>query len=222
MYERIEWQLIDELGVDATIVGIDEATYSPHLALDCVVAAVFMPLPRAVRKALRDSKFCTPQQLLEQYAWVVENSVFAVVPAHPRMIALLGVTQARDLATRAAIRLVADELLMRYGKPLGSVDLIIADLGYRSLKTCSIRHYLEAGQHSTIVAAAGTLAKITSVALAGGYAALWPGYGLEHNAGCASKEHVAMLREAGPTPVHRHGGRYAREWWRRILAQKRP
>ena len=56
---------------------------------------------------------------------------------------------------------------------------------------------------SYAIACASVLAKVTRDRLMARLALRYPGYGWERNAGYATREHVAGLRELGLTPFHR-------------------
>ena len=56
---------------------------------------------------------------------------------------------------------------------------------------------------SYAIACASIVAKVTRDRLMARLALRYPGYGWEHNAGYATRDHVAGLRELGVTPFHR-------------------
>ena len=56
---------------------------------------------------------------------------------------------------------------------------------------------------SNSIAAASIVAKVFRDTLMDDYAQLYPQYGFQHNAGYGTAEHLAALREFGPTPIHR-------------------
>ena len=53
------------------------------------------------------------------------------------------------------------------------------------------------------IGAASILAKVYRDALMADYAAAYPGYGFERNAGYGTKEHIQAIREVGICPIHR-------------------
>ncbi|NEC93356.1 ribonuclease HII, partial [Streptomyces sp. SID12501] len=65
------------------------------------------------------------------------------------------------------------------------------------------------------VAAASVLAKCERDALMVRHAAAHPAYRWDENKGYAAPEHLAALREHGPTPLHRRS-------WRLPAVQERP
>ncbi len=56
---------------------------------------------------------------------------------------------------------------------------------------------------SYAIACASIIAKVTRDRLMARLALRYPGYGWEHNAGYATRDHVAGLRALGVTPFHR-------------------
>jgi ribonuclease HII len=56
---------------------------------------------------------------------------------------------------------------------------------------------------SYAIACASVIAKVTRDRLMARLALRYPGYGWEHNAGYATRDHVAGLRALGLTPFHR-------------------
>lgn len=56
---------------------------------------------------------------------------------------------------------------------------------------------------SISIAAASIIAKVTRDRLMTEYEKTYPGYGFAANKGYGSAEHIAAIRELGPTPIHR-------------------
>ena len=57
---------------------------------------------------------------------------------------------------------------------------------------------------SVSIAAASIVAKVTRDHLMEEYDRVLPGYGFASNKGYGSAEHIAALKELGPTPIHRN------------------
>ena len=57
---------------------------------------------------------------------------------------------------------------------------------------------------SVSIAAASIVAKVTRDRLMEEYDRVLPGYGFASNKGYGSAEHIAALKELGPTPIHRN------------------
>ena len=56
---------------------------------------------------------------------------------------------------------------------------------------------------SVSIAAASIVAKVTRDRLMEEYDKVLPGYGFASNKGYGSAEHIAALKEIGPSPIHR-------------------
>jgi len=57
---------------------------------------------------------------------------------------------------------------------------------------------------SVSIAAASIIAKVERDRMMDEFHETYPQYGLCHNRGYATPDHLAALREHGPTPLHRH------------------
>ena len=56
---------------------------------------------------------------------------------------------------------------------------------------------------SVSIAAASIIAKVTRDHMMVEYEEIYPGYGFASNKGYGSAQHIAALKELGPTPIHR-------------------
>ena len=56
---------------------------------------------------------------------------------------------------------------------------------------------------SVSIAAASIIAKVTRDRMMAEYEEIYPGYGFASNKGYGSAQHIAALKELGPTPIHR-------------------
>ncbi len=56
---------------------------------------------------------------------------------------------------------------------------------------------------SISIAAASIIAKVTRVRLMVAYDKIFPQYGFAANTGYGSKEHIKILKNIGPSPIHR-------------------
>ena len=57
---------------------------------------------------------------------------------------------------------------------------------------------------SITIGAASIMAKVTRDAMMTDYDSIYPEYGFARNKGYGTKEHIAALKEFGPSPIHRH------------------
>lgn len=75
----------------------------------------------------------------------------------------------------------------------------------RVLKVESLRQVpiIKGDAKSVSIAAASIVAKVTRDRLMEEYDKVLPGYGFASNKGYGSAEHIAALKEIGPSPIHR-------------------
>ena len=202
------------------VVGVDEVNFSPSLAGDCGVAAVWLP-PELLSRAtlpVNDSKVLSHEGRIKAFSYLLDRAVFAFQPASVADIAKFGIYEARNIAALSAL----DALAIRL-KKLGfaEIDHVVCDssLGH-GLSDSKWKDKLvvikRAGKKSFVVAAASVIAKVYNDALFCGWGAFWPGYGMERDHGSLSIEHRKALAERGPSPVHRRVN-YAPKWWASIL-----
>ena len=179
------------------IAGIDEVGRGP-LAGPVVAAAVVMP-PECGICGADDSKRLTQKQR-DALDAEIRNTAFAVGigAASAREIDLLNIRRATALAMQRAIgRLgVSPDHLLVDGLP-------VPELGLEG-QTAIVE-----GDHRVhSIACASIVAKVCRDHLMRRLAARYPQYCWERNKGYGTPEHLAALREHGPTPHHRRSFRY--------------
>lgn len=184
-YERKAWK-----AGAACVVGLDEVGYGP-LAGPVVVAAVVLHRNQRFEGAT-DSKLLSESRR-EQYAERIrrEARAFALGAASAREIERLNARGAVSLAMRRALaRLPLDpELILVDG-------LAVPDLPPHEAIVGGDRR-----SHS--IACASIVAKVLRDRLMSRLDPRYPVYGWASNKGYRTAEHVAALREHGPTPHHR-------------------
>lgn len=196
-------------------ISCEESNFSPSLAGDCVVVALWLPDGVEI-PGVGDSKDLTEKQRLAVFAELQKHAIYSVQCATPADISRFGVYPAREMAAVAAVRALDDKLRLA---GIGAADFVVSDTSLKKIAELVHKNSIamvEAGRKDNLVAAASIVAKTYVDALLMGYSTFWPGYGIERNHGSVSAEHKAALREKGPTPVHRQGV-YGKEWWRQLL-----
>lgn len=185
--ERALWAKGFEL-----VAGVDEVGRGPIAGPVVAAAVVFRPGQRPL-DGLRDSKAMTARAR-ERLAGDIRRAAlaFAIGGASVREIDRLNIRRATALAMRralAGLTLEPDYVLLD-GHPL-------PDLGRA--------HEAIVGGDALCqsVSAAAVLAKCARDHLMARLAARYPDFGWEHNMGYATREHLASLAQAGPTPHHR-------------------
>lgn len=172
------------------IVGVDEAGYGP-LAGPVLVAAVALE-PGQRFEGATDSKLLTPKQR-EELAERIREEVLAwsVAAASAREIERLNARSATILAMKRAVRRLPFE-----------PDLLLVD----GLRAPGLREHVPIARgdlrcHS--IACASILAKVVRDGLMRRLARCYPEYGWASNKGYRTPDHLAALRQYGPTPHHR-------------------
>ncbi|ASK87423.1 ribonuclease HII [Sphingorhabdus sp. SMR4y] len=172
------------------IAGVDEVGRGP-LAGPLVAAAVILPENHAIAE-LDDSKKLTAKKRARLERDIIQCARFSVAQCSEAEIDEINILQATMLAmTRAveALDTVPDHILVdgnRLPKWTYSAEAVI---GGDALHPC--------------ISAASILAKEYRDRLMIAAAERYPQYGWERNKGYGTAEHLAALRQFGPTPLHR-------------------
>jgi ribonuclease HII len=174
----------------AAVAGLDEVGRGSLFGA-VVASAVILPLDKEPR-GIRDSKQLTPHRREELAERIKEAArAWAVDQASAAEIDEINIYQASRLAMQRAVAglgLQPDFLLvdaLSLDLPLPQEALIKGDARSRS------------------IAAASILAKVHRDSIMREWDEMFPQYGLARGKGYGSPEHLAALREFGPTPFHR-------------------
>jgi ribonuclease HII len=161
-----------------------------------VFAAAVLVRPHTRKIAgVRDSKSLSAQQRERVVDEIKRRSLaWGVGASSVAEIERINIRNATHLAMRRALARI------------GAYDHVLVD----GLKIRGFEEHI--GPYTAIVdgdvssyaiACASVVAKVTRDRLMARLALRYPGYGWEHNAGYATRDHVAGLRELGVTRVHR-------------------
>ena len=170
---------------------MDEAGRGP-LAGPVCAAAVILP-PELVIPGLNDSKKLTDKRRRELYYVIVENAVaYGIAFASHQEIDEINILLATFEAMRESISKlsVKPDVLLNDAVKIPQVDIRQVPIIKGDAKSVSI-------------AAASIVAKVTRDRLMEEYDKVLPGYGFASNKGYGSAEHIAALKEIGPSPIHR-------------------
>ena len=173
------------------VCGVDEAGRGP-LAGPVCAAAVILP-PGLEIPGLNDSKKLTDKKRRELYDVIVEQAVsYGITFASEQEIDEINILQATYEAMREAISKlsVKPDVLLNDAVKIPQVDIRQVPIIKGDAKSVSI-------------AAASIVAKVTRDRLMEEYDKVLPGYGFASNKGYGSAEHIAALKEIGPSPIHR-------------------
>lgn len=173
------------------ICGIDEVGRGP-LAGPVVAGAVILPRNSKILY-LNDSKQLTAKKRDELYDVIMREAVAVGIGyASPARIDEINILQATYEAMREAISKlsVKPDVLLNDAVKIPQVDIRQVPIIKGDAKSVSI-------------AAASIVAKVTRDRLMEEYDKVLPGYGFASNKGYGSAEHIAALKEIGPSPIHR-------------------
>ena len=173
------------------ICGIDEVGRGP-LAGPVVAGAVILPKDETILY-LNDSKKLSAKKRETLYEEILEKAVaVGIGMASPARIDEINILQATYEAMRAAIADlgVSPDLLLNDAVTIPQVEIPQVPIIKGDAKSISI-------------AAASIVAKVTRDRLMEAYDEVLPGSGFGTHKGYGTREHIAALKELGPTPIHR-------------------
>lgn len=189
---RAEWRLWQ--AGRRLVVGVDEVGTGALCAPVVAAAVLVRPNTRKI-PGVRDSKTLSLRQRELLVAEIQRRSLaWGVGAASVAEIERLNIYHASHLAMRRALRRIGtyDHVLVDGRAIVGFEDQIGP---YTSI--------VDGDASSYAIACASIVAKVTRDRLMRLLALRYPGYGWEHNAGYATRDHVAGLRALGLTPFHR-------------------
>jgi len=196
-YEKKAWQ-----AGALRVAGVDEvgrgSLFGP------VVAAAVILDPAYRLRGLRDSKLLLPERREVLAERVRQHAVaWAIAAVDAACIDQINIYQASRLAMRDAVLQLApaaDYLL---------VDAVRLD--------CELRQdaIIHGDALSASIAAASILAKVERDRMMCEWDAVFPAYGLASHKGYSTPQHLAALREHGPTPLHRKS--FAPVWQNQVV-----
>jgi len=176
------------------VAGMDEAGRGP---LAGPVVAGLIILPRSLSgpwvKDIRDSKVMTRIQREKVFGHLEEEALgFQSGAASALEIDQLGIVPATRLAMTRALNALAlmPQFLLLDAFPLPGVDIPQLAI-VKGDATC------------LSIAAASVVAKVTRDRMMEELDEQFPGYGFAQNKGYGTGEHMRILEELGPCPIHR-------------------
>ena len=187
------WELENRLydqGYQA-VCGVDEAGAGP-LAGPVYAAAVILPRGLTL-PYLNDSKKVTPRRREILFDQIREQAIaYAIAWADEKEIDAINILNARMLAMDRAIKML---------NPAADFALIDGNRNQRiELQNEMVVH---GDARSASIAAASILAKVSRDRFMVELAEQYPQYAFEKHKGYPTKLHYQLLRQYGPSPVHR-------------------
>ena len=181
----------------AVICGVDEAGRGP-LCGSVVAAACILPDGLEIPE-LNDSKKLTPKKRDKLFDLIKEKAIaYGIAEGTVEEINELNILEADLLAMRRAI----DGLHTPDGTPY-KADFALIDGNINrdfQIPACAV---VKGDSLSMSIAAASILAKVTRDRMCEDMDKAYPQYGIAKHKGYGTKEHMAALREHGPSPIHR-------------------
>lgn len=180
-----------QYGDYGAVCGIDEVGRGP-LAGPVVAGAVILS-PDCEILYLNDSKKLSEKKRELLYDEIMEKAVATGIGViSPARIDEINILQATYEAMRMAISnlKVQPSVLLNDAVTIPLVEIPQVPIIKGDAKSVSI-------------AAASIIAKVTRDHMMVEYEEIYPGYGFASNKGYGSAQHIAALKELGPTPIHR-------------------
>jgi ribonuclease HII len=174
----------------AAVCGIDEAGRGP-LAGNVVAAAVILPMGLEI-EGLNDSKKLSEKKREALFDVITENAIYSIAWATPAEIDELNILNATMLAMRRAVE----------GLPV-KADFALIDGNCSRGFEIPTQTIVKGDAKSMSVAAASILAKVTRDRLMLTYDEKYPQYNFKKHKGYGTKEHTLLLKQYGPSPIHR-------------------
>ena len=186
------------LGLNGLIAGFDEAGRGPWCG-PVVAACVCWPdlnIPEDLANAINDSKKLTAKKREALFPQIMaSNAIVGIGQASAEEIDELNILQASFLAMHRALEQVQAK---GFNPVFGLID------GNRLPKwEIPCQAVIGGDGKSLSIGAASIVAKVTRDRMMANLAQEYPAYGWERNAGYGTAEHIAALREYGPTIHHR-------------------
>ncbi|MCM1441290.1 MAG: ribonuclease HII [Roseburia sp.] len=173
------------------ICGIDEVGRGP-LAGPVVAGAVILPKGCRILY-INDSKKLSEKKREELFEVISREAIsIGIGMASPEMIDEINILQATYEAMRMAISRLAV-----------LPDILLNDAVTIPLVEIEQVPIIKGDAKSLTIGAASIMAKVTRDRMMVEYDSIYPEYGFARNKGYGTKEHIAALKEYGPSPIHR-------------------
>ena len=179
------------------VCGVDEAGRGPLCGP--VVAAAVILAPDTEIPGLNDSKKLTAKKREALFDVICEKAVaFGIAEGSVEEINALNILEADLLAMRRAIASLHDK-----DGVLVPADFALIDGNIARDFPIPAKAVVGGDALSMSIAAASVLAKVTRDRMCVELDRAYPQYGIAKHKGYGTKEHIAALRQYGPSPIHR-------------------
>jgi ribonuclease HII len=191
-YER----KLKALGYDL-IIGVDEAGRGP-LAGPVLAAAVWLKDFKFVNR-IDDSKKLTPAQRRNAFFEIKRKSLYALAAVGHKKIDRVNILQATILAMQKAVTKLAKQLTAQELKHA----FVLVDGNMRLKFSLPYQSIVGGDAKSLSIAAASILAKERRDQIMVAYHKIYPQYEFIKHKGYPTQLHRAILKEQGPSVIHR-------------------
>lgn len=173
------------------IAGTDEAGRGP-LAGPVYAAAVILPTGLVI-DGLNDSKKLTEKKREALFDVICKEALsYGIAYAMPEEIDELNILNASQLAMRRAVAMLTP-----------TPDLVLVDGNVAREFPMDTKTVVKGDSLSMSIAAASILAKVSRDRVMAELAKEYPQYQLEKHKGYPTPLHMNLVREFGPSPIHR-------------------
>lgn len=179
------------------IIGVDEAGRGP-LAGPVVAAAVWLKDFRFSHR-IDDSKKLTPAKRKAAFFEIKSKSLYAIAAVNHVQIDRINILQATILAMQKAIAELAKQLTPGELKRV----FVLIDGNLRFKLDLPYQSIVGGDGKSLSIAAASILAKVRRDQIMAAYHKIYPQYEFIKHKGYPTQLHRAILKEKGPTTIHR-------------------
>ncbi len=171
------------------IAGTDEAGRGP-LAGPVVAACVILPESRI--PGINDSKKLSEKKREELYVRIMDEAKVGVSIVSETVIDEINIYQASKKAMQEAVTRL----------PV-SPDFLLVDGKMKMNVPCRYRSIVKGDSKSASIAAASIIAKVTRDRIMKKYHEQYPEYEFYRHKGYPTERHRMLLRQFGPSPIHR-------------------
>lgn len=177
------------LGFGTSLAGMDEVGRGPLFG-NVVTACVIMPQD-PLFEWIDDSKKLSAKKREELYEQIMNSAVY------------VGIGQATPEEIDRMNILNATKLAMERAAEKAPATMCVVDAVRDLYLPFPIMPIIKGDSTSYNVAAASIVAKVTRDRQMIEFSKKYPQYGLERNMGYGTAEHIAALKQYGPSPEHR-------------------
>ena len=183
------------------VVGIDEVGRGA-LGGPVVAAAVMIkkfPISNFQFSKIRDSKKLTPKKREDFYKLIRKdpNIEWGIGKVSEKLIDKINIFEATKLAMVKAV----ENLNTKNQKP--KINCLILDGNFKLGLKIPQKSIVKGDEKVLSIALASILAKVYRDKIMKRYGKKFPEYGFEKHKGYPTKFHLKMLKEYGPSPIHR-------------------